>query len=73
MSHTEESVFAEALEKGDPQERAAYLDHVCANDPELRAGVEALLSAYMDAICKGLRNMKRRELLGHIRGFPLIP
>jgi serine/threonine protein kinase/Flp pilus assembly protein TadD len=46
MSHTEETVFAEALEKRDPQERAAFLDQVCGDDPALRAGVEALLSAY---------------------------
>jgi eukaryotic-like serine/threonine-protein kinase len=46
MSHTEETVFAEALEKRDPQERAAFLDRVCGDDRELRASVEALLSAY---------------------------
>jgi tetratricopeptide (TPR) repeat protein/serine/threonine protein kinase len=46
MSHTEESVFAEALEIRDPLEQAAFLDRACANDPKLRASVEALLSAY---------------------------
>jgi eukaryotic-like serine/threonine-protein kinase len=46
MNHTEETVFAEALEKHDLQERAAYLDEACAGDPALRAAVEALLSAY---------------------------
>jgi tetratricopeptide (TPR) repeat protein len=46
MTHTEETVFAEALEKRDPRERAAFLDQVCGGDPALRAGVEALLSAY---------------------------
>ena len=46
MNHTEETVFAEALEKREPQERAAFLDRVCADAPELRASVEALLSAY---------------------------
>src|SRR5262249_12225894 len=40
------TAFAEALEKHDPQERAAFLDRVCGDDPELRASVEALLSAY---------------------------
>jgi serine/threonine-protein kinase len=46
MNVNEESVFAEALEKPDPQERAAYLDRACAGLPELRQNVESLLSAY---------------------------
>ena len=45
MSHTEESLFAEALEKRDPQERAEFLDQVCEDDAGLRASVESLLSA----------------------------
>jgi tetratricopeptide (TPR) repeat protein len=48
MSTSEESVFAEALEKQDPRERAAFLDHACAGDDSLRGNVEALLSAYDD-------------------------
>jgi serine/threonine protein kinase len=43
---TEESVFAEALGKPDPQERAAFLDRACAGDLRLRQNVESLLSAY---------------------------
>jgi serine/threonine protein kinase len=48
MSHTEESMFAEALEKRDPQKRAAFLNRACEDDPESRASVEALLCAYED-------------------------
>jgi len=43
------SIFSEALQKKDPQERAAYLDKVCGNDMQLRATVEALLKAHQDA------------------------
>src|SRR5215472_5240604 len=39
-----------ALERP-PAERDAYLDQVCSNDPELRAEVESLLSAYHDTQC----------------------
>jgi serine/threonine protein kinase/tetratricopeptide (TPR) repeat protein len=46
MSVNEESVFAEALEIQDPQERAAFLDRACAENPGLRRNVESLLSAY---------------------------
>jgi tetratricopeptide (TPR) repeat protein len=45
MNATEESLFADALEKP-PQERAAFLDAACAGDPILRKNVESLLSAY---------------------------
>jgi tetratricopeptide (TPR) repeat protein/serine/threonine protein kinase len=45
MNATEESLFADALEKP-PQERAAFLDAACAADPVLRKNVESLLSAY---------------------------
>src|SRR5262245_20392245 len=41
-----ESVFALALQQGSPQERASYLDQACANDPAVRARVEALLQAH---------------------------
>src|SRR4051794_3279948 len=40
-----EAVFLAALEKGAPEERAAYLDQACAGDAELRRHVERLLSA----------------------------
>jgi WD40 repeat protein len=46
MTANEESVFAEAQEIPDPQERAAFLDRACAGDPGLRQNVESLLSAY---------------------------
>jgi serine/threonine protein kinase/tetratricopeptide (TPR) repeat protein len=41
-----ESVFFAALEKGTPQERAAYLDAACGPDQELRQHVERLLLAH---------------------------
>ena len=34
-----EATFFAALEKGSPQERAAYLDEVCAGDAGLRRRV----------------------------------
>jgi tetratricopeptide (TPR) repeat protein len=42
---TEESLFQEALSRP-PEERAAFLDAACADRPQLRASVEALLAAY---------------------------
>jgi WD40 repeat protein len=42
----ESQVFAEALKRATPAERAAYLDAACAGDPGLRAGVESLLRAH---------------------------
>ena len=41
----ESQVFTNALKLASPAERAAYLDAACANDPPLRAAVEALLRA----------------------------
>ncbi len=46
---TEEAIFAAALLKTDPAERAAYLDEVCAGDAALRARVEALLRSHEQA------------------------
>lgn len=46
---TEETIFAIALEKQTPAERRAYLDEVCAGNPQLRAQVEELLRADADA------------------------
>ena len=40
------TVFAEALERTDPAERAAYLDVACEDDAALRRRVEALLAAH---------------------------
>jgi WD40 repeat protein len=44
-----EAIFSAALEKASPQERAAYLDAACADDPALRDRVEALLRAHAEA------------------------
>jgi len=43
------SIFAEALEKKTPEERAAYLDEACGSDKKLRAEVEALLESHDQA------------------------
>ena len=40
-----EAIFFAALEKQSPDDRIAYLDEVCASDPDLRQRVEALLNA----------------------------
>src|SRR3954452_12507017 len=44
-----EAIFFAALEKGSPQERAAYLDEACAGDPDLRRHVEKMLAAQAQA------------------------
>jgi serine/threonine protein kinase len=44
-----EVVFFAALEKGSPEERAAYLDEACASDPDLRRRVERMLTAQAQA------------------------
>src|SRR5262245_45193742 len=44
-----EAIFFAALEKGVPQQRAAYLDEACAGDPELRRRVEKMLAAQAQA------------------------
>jgi serine/threonine protein kinase/formylglycine-generating enzyme required for sulfatase activity len=41
-----EAIFFAALEKGSPQERAAYLDAACGPDAALRDRVERLLAAH---------------------------
>ena len=43
------TIFAEALERTDPAERAAYLDRACGGDADLRRRVEALLAAHAGA------------------------
>jgi WD40 repeat protein/serine/threonine protein kinase/Flp pilus assembly protein TadD len=45
----EEDIFHEALARGRPEERAAYLDQACAGDLALRGSVEALLRASVGA------------------------
>jgi serine/threonine protein kinase len=41
-----ESIFFAALDKGSPEERAAYLDVACSRDPAMRASVERMLGAH---------------------------
>src|SRR5436190_20265781 len=41
-----ESLFAAAVALATPTERAAYLDQACADDPTMRARIEALLRAH---------------------------
>jgi hypothetical protein len=45
----EEEIFHEALARGSPEERAAYLEQARAGDPALPASVEALLRANVGA------------------------
>src|SRR3954447_24883078 len=47
--NSEESIFAEAMRKGSPQERSAFLDEVCAEHPDLRREIDALLTAHDQA------------------------
>jgi hypothetical protein len=42
----EESIFAEAIQRETPAERAEFLDKVCAGNPDLRSNVDSLLEAY---------------------------
>jgi WD40 repeat protein/serine/threonine protein kinase len=44
--HREEALFAAALEKRTPAERAAYLEGACGDDHALRARIESLLAAH---------------------------
>src|SRR6516225_9357819 len=44
-----EAVFFAALEKGSPEERAAYLNEASAGDPDLRRRVEKMLAAQAQA------------------------
>jgi serine/threonine protein kinase len=45
----ERTIFLEALEKDNPEQRSGFLDEVCAGDTELRQRVEMLLAAHNDA------------------------
>ncbi|MFT5093588.1 MAG: serine/threonine protein kinase [Porticoccaceae bacterium] len=45
----ERTIFLEALEKDNPEQRSAFLNDVCGEDAELRQRVETLLSAHNDA------------------------
>src|SRR5438309_536232 len=44
-----EDIFLAALEKGTPEERAAFLNAACKDDPDLRRRVERLLEAHPKA------------------------
>src|SRR5262249_45473525 len=44
-----EAMFSEALSKPTPGERAAFLDHACGSDADLRDRIEALLKSHDDA------------------------
>src|SRR5262245_24619179 len=46
---TEREIFIEALDKGSPAERAAFLDTACAADAALRGRIEALLHSHEGA------------------------
>src|SRR5882672_2846098 len=46
---TAKAVFDHAHEIDSPAERKAYLEEVCADSPEVRQKVEALLQAYEEA------------------------
>jgi WD40 repeat protein/serine/threonine protein kinase len=46
---TEESIYAEALDKASPQERVAFLDSACGADPALRERVVNLLKSHEEA------------------------
>src|SRR5262245_54999841 len=48
-SVNEQTLFAEALERAEPQERAAFLDQACQGDPVLRARIERLLAQHEHA------------------------
>jgi hypothetical protein len=45
----ERTIFLGALERKNLCERAAYLDAACADDPQLRQRVEALLRSSVEA------------------------
>ena len=45
---SEATIFAAALEKADPAERAAYLAEACGDDARLRRRIEALLKAHAE-------------------------
>jgi serine/threonine protein kinase len=56
QNRSEKEIFFEALDKNTPEERAAFLDSACGNDPARRARVEALLADHFqqDAFMKKL-------------------
>src|SRR6516162_6724244 len=45
---SEKEIFLEAIEKATPDERAAFLDQACGDDPLLRQRVEELLAEHFE-------------------------
>src|SRR5262245_55138304 len=45
----EEAIFVEALSKGNPAQRQAFLEQACAGDEALRRRVQALLEVHARA------------------------
>src|SRR5262245_27834344 len=45
----EATIFLEALQLASPDERAAFLDHACGGNDDLRRSVELLLKAHVKA------------------------
>jgi len=44
-----DTIFAQAIEIASTQERAAFLENACANDPELQREVEKLVADHFRA------------------------
>lgn len=44
----EREIFVEALEKGSPDERRAFLDRACGDDSDLRSRIELLLESHKE-------------------------
>jgi WD40 repeat protein/serine/threonine protein kinase len=63
---SEESIFAEALEKWSGEERAAFLDAVCGGDTALRARLEKLLKSH-----EGAGSFLRKPLAATVAQQPL--
>src|SRR6516225_4426746 len=66
-----EAIFAEALAKNTPAERAAYLDEVCGQDVALRNRVETLLRSHQAAgsfLGKPAIEVAAEELAGQATG-----
>jgi len=62
---TAKSLFLDALERGTPDERAAFLAEACAGDADLRRRVDALLRAHHGP------NLLDRAPVEHLAGDPV--
>jgi serine/threonine protein kinase len=69
-SNRVEAIFAAALAKPTPQERAAYLDEACAGDTELRQRVETLLRAEAAGGSLLRELLSEEEILTDVRAAP---